>query len=60
MGLERKVCFLLIFKNVSTTFCVQGKQTDKFVLENETESRSPFSENLKLKVGRFRKAAIVS
>ena len=32
----------------------------KFFWENETESRLPFSENLKLKVGRFRKLAIGS
>ena len=30
----------------------------RFFRENETESRLPFSENLKLKVGRFRKIAI--
>ena len=32
----------------------------RFFRENETESRLPFSENLKLKVGRFRKIAIGS
>ena len=31
-----------------------------FFRETETESRLPFSENLKLKVGRFRKIAIGS
>ena len=42
------------YSTASSLFCV----CSRFFRENETESRLPFSENLKLKIGRFRKIAI--
>ena len=39
-------------------FAFKGSNPVSFFRENETESRLPFSENLKLKIGCFRKIAI--
>ena len=55
IDLEIKVRFSFIFKNAFITFAFKGSNPLSFFRENETESRLPFSESLKLKVGRFRK-----
>ena len=39
------------------TFAFKGSNPVSFFRENETESKSPFSENLKQKVGSFLKIA---
>ena len=60
MGLEIKVWFSLIFKNAFITFAFKGRNPTKFFRENEIDGKLPFSENLKLKISRFRKIAIGS
>ena len=47
-------------KNVLVTFAFKGSNLVSFSQKTKLKNRLPFSENLKLKIGRFRKIAIGS